>query len=79
METNEFGVSREEQEQLDDCLSHLTEEQIVQCDNEAQEIAIAVINEEIAGSLLVPLLVKLKLRQMRAEVEKLNIDVESGL
>jgi len=79
MERAKLGVSREEQEQLDNCLSHLTEEEIVQCDDEAQVIATTVINREIAGALLVPLLAKLRLREMRAEVQKLDLDLESLL
>jgi hypothetical protein len=57
----------EESETLDWCYTALTEEQIVQCEEEAAEIAGAELHQDEAAELLVRLYARMIVRNIRAE------------
>jgi len=69
MNPHEMKVTPEEQNQLDWCLAVLTEEQIVDCEEEAAEIAGAELHQHEAAELLVRLYARMIVRNVRAERE----------
>jgi hypothetical protein len=56
-----------EEETLDWCCTVLTEEQIVECEEEAAEIAGAELHQQEAAELLVKILARRIVRNVRAE------------
>jgi hypothetical protein len=67
MNSHETNFTPEEQEQLDWCRTVLTEEQIVECEEEAAEIAGAELHQNEAAELLVKLYARMIVRNVRAE------------
>jgi hypothetical protein len=66
MNPHEMKITPEEQEQLDWCYTALTEEQIAECEEEAAEIAGAELHQQEAAELLVKLLERMIVRNVRA-------------
>ncbi len=60
-------MTPEEREQIDWCCTVLTEEQIVECEEEAAEIAGAELHQQEAAELLVKILARRIVRNVRAE------------
>jgi hypothetical protein len=67
MNPHEINLTPEEQEQLNWCRTVLTEEQIVQCEEEAAEVAGAELHQDEAAELLVRLYARMIVRNVRAE------------
>jgi hypothetical protein len=67
MNPHEMKITAREQEQIDWCFAVLTEEQIVECEEEAAEVAGAELHQEEAAELLVKLYARLVVRNVRAE------------
>jgi hypothetical protein len=73
MNLHEWTITPEEQEQLDWCYAALDEEQRVQCEEEAMELAGAELNQDNqdqAAKLLVRLYTRLIIRDVRAERDR---------
>lgn len=60
-------ATRSEEEMLDWCCTVLTEEQIVDCEEEAAEIAHAELHQHEAAELLVKIFARRIIRSVRAE------------
>jgi hypothetical protein len=67
MSQHEITITPEQQEQIDWCFAVLTEEQIVECEEEAAEIAGAELHQDEAAELLVKLYARMIVRNVRAE------------
>ena len=67
MNPYEMKLTTKEHEQLDWCYAALTEEQIVQCEEEAAEIAGAELHQDEAAELLVKLYARMIVRNVRAQ------------
>jgi hypothetical protein len=66
MNPPEMKITLEESETLDWCYAALTEEQIVECEEEAAEIAGAELHQDEAAELLVNLYARMIVRNVRA-------------
>jgi hypothetical protein len=67
MDRYNMKFTPEEQETFDWCRLALTEEQIVDCEEQASELAGAELHQEEAAELFVKLLAKVIIRNVRAE------------
>ena len=67
MRPHNFKITPDEQETLDWCRMVLTEEQLAECVEQAEEIAGIELHEQEAAELLVPLLAEIIIRNVRAE------------
>jgi hypothetical protein len=67
MTRSELKTTAEEDEQLSLCYLVLTEEQVADCFEEAEEMAGITLNESRAGELLVTLLTEIVIRNVREE------------
>ena len=69
MNPQEMNIRPEEQGQLDWCYSILTDEQIYDCQLEAEEIAGVELHQDAAADLLVKLFARRIVRKVRAELK----------
>jgi hypothetical protein len=67
MDRNKMTVTPEEQKALDWCYQVLSEEQIAECHDEAEEIAGSEVNAEEAADLLVRTATEIIVRNAQAE------------
>lgn len=67
MNPHEIKITQEEREQIDWCVAALTEEQIYDCQLDAEEIAGAELHQYEAAELLVKLYARMIVRNVRAE------------
>ena len=68
MNLEHMNLTPEEQTTFDWCCSALNEEQIADCHDEAAELAGAELHEQQAADLLVPLLKKIMIGNVRREL-----------
>lgn len=68
MKPYKMKVTAQEQETLDWCVLALTDEQIAECEAEANEIAAIELHQAEAAELLVRTLAQIQIRNVRAEM-----------
>jgi hypothetical protein len=78
MNSHPLQMTAKEQETLDWCYLALTEEQMAECEEQAEEIAGIELHQAEAAELLVRTLAGIQIRNVRAEINRAPTEKEAA-